>query len=82
MDCHKFKINGIHEKTFYAADAVAWNKLPHTVRSSKTMNTFESRLDDHWNDPPIKYDHLAIPPWRAMKMMTMMKRFPNKTSSY
>ena len=47
LDCHRFRANGIHKKTFYAAAAVAWNKLPLTVRSSKTMDTLKSRLDDH-----------------------------------
>jgi len=23
----------------------------------------KSRLDDHWSDLPLKYDHLATPPW-------------------
>ena len=63
LDCHRLRAKGIHKKTFYAAAAVAWNKLPLTVRSSKTMDTLKSRLDDHWSDLPLKYDHLATPPW-------------------
>ena len=27
------------------------------------MDMLKSRLDDHWNDLPLKYDHLATPPW-------------------
>ena len=63
LDCHRFKANGIHKKTFYALAAVAWNKLPLAVRSSKTMDILKSRLDDHLNGLPLKYDHLATPPW-------------------
>ena len=25
LDCHRFRANGIHKKTFYAAAAIAWN---------------------------------------------------------
>ena len=63
LDCHRFKANGIHKKTFYALAAVAWNKLPLAVRSSKTMDILKSRLDDHWSNLPLKYDHLATSPW-------------------
>ena len=35
MDFHRFKANGIHRKTFYAAAAVAWNKFQFTAKSSK-----------------------------------------------
>ena len=27
------------------------------------MEIFQNRLDDHWSDLPLKYDHLANPPW-------------------
>ena len=51
------------QKTFYAAAAVALNKLPLTVRTSKSTDIFiKSRLDDHWGDLLLKYDHLATPP--------------------
>ena len=62
MDCHRFKAYGIHKKTLHAAATVAWNKLPLTVRSSKTMDILKSRLDDHWSDLPLKYDHLITSP--------------------
>ena len=32
FDCHRFEANGIHKKTLYATAAVAWKKLPLTVR--------------------------------------------------
>ena len=63
LDCHRFKANGIHKKTFYAAAAIAWNKLPLSVRNSGTLNDFKSNLDNHWVDIPIRYDYLATPPW-------------------
>ena len=34
-----------------------WNNLPASVVSAKSVKSFENRLDNHWEDHPMKYDH-------------------------
>ena len=63
LECHRFSAEGIHKKTFLAAAAIAWNRLPVEVRASPTMNTFKARLDEHWCDLPLRYNFLARSPW-------------------
>ena len=63
LDCHRFRANGIHFKMFYSSAAVAWNKLPMHVRASEKINTFKARLNVFWEHLPLKYNHLALPPW-------------------
>ena len=36
-----------------------WNSLPSDVVNSPSLDTFKNRLDKHWSNLPIKYDHEA-----------------------
>ena len=65
-ECHRLRAVGKHSKTFYAAAGVAWNKLPNDVRLSPNIDTFKARLDRFWNNIPILYDFLAVPPWMIL----------------
>ena len=48
---------GVHTNSFYCRVVDLWNSLPSTVVDAPTLNTFKNRLDDHWKDLPLKYDH-------------------------
>ena len=48
---------GVHNNSFYCRVVDLWNSLPSTLVDAPTLNTFKNRLDDHWKDLPLKYDH-------------------------
>ena len=48
---------GVQTNSFYFRCASAWNNLPDYVVSAKDINTFKNRLDEHWTNAPMKYDH-------------------------
>ena len=48
---------GIHKNSFYCRVVDRWNTLPSSVVEAPTMNTFKNRLDQHWKELPLKYDH-------------------------
>ena len=51
----------VHPKhhSFHLRIAKPWNSLPQEVVSSPNLNTFKNRLDKHWRNLSIKYNHLA-----------------------
>ena len=64
--CHDYQIQpiipkdgerGVHKNSFYCRVIDTWNKLPQYVVSAPTMDTFKNRLDEHWKDLPLKFDH-------------------------
>ena len=63
---HKYQIHpvkpldgerGVHKNSFYCRVVDLWNELPSSVVEAPTLNTFKNRLDAHWKDLPLKYDH-------------------------
>ena len=52
---------GIHKNSFYCRSVDTWNELPAEVVSAPTMDTFKNRLDRHWKDLPLMFDHNATP---------------------
>ena len=64
--CHNHQIQpiipkdgerGVHKNSFYCRVVDTWNNLPKDVVSAPTMDTFKNRLDEHWKDLPLKFDH-------------------------
>ena len=51
----------VHPKhhSFHLRIANPWNSLPSDVVSSPNLNTFKNRLDKHWSNLNIKYNHQA-----------------------
>ena len=45
--------------SFHLRIANPWNSLPTEVIHSKNLETFKNRLDKHWRDLPIRFDHQA-----------------------
>ena len=65
---HKYQIQpirprdgerGLHRNSFYCRIADIWNRLPAAVVDAPTIDTFKNRLDTHWKDLPLKFDHTA-----------------------
>ena len=63
---HKYQIHpikaldgerGVHKNSFYCRIVDLWNELPSTVAEAPTLNAFKNRLDTHWKDSPLMYDH-------------------------
>lgn len=50
---------GIHKNSFYCRVVDTWNKLPKNIVSASTIYTFKNRLDEHWKDLPLKFDHTS-----------------------
>ena len=50
--------------SFYYLAPISWNNLPASVVESDTINTFKNRLDNHWEDHPLRYNFLATTPSR------------------
>ena len=34
-----------------------WNGLPNSVVMAPSLNSFKNKLDNHWKDHPVKYEH-------------------------
>ena len=51
---------GVQNNSFYYRIADTWNKLPEEVVLAGTLNTFKNRLDQHWSDDPLKWDHTLL----------------------
>lgn len=63
---HNFKIYAkaakkSHPKhhSFHCRIINPWNSLPVEVVNSPSLNAFKSRLDKHWSNLDMKYNHLA-----------------------
>ena len=50
---------GVHKNSFYCRIVDTWNALPCEIVDSPSMDVFKSRLDDHWKDLPLKYNHVC-----------------------
>ena len=48
---------GIQTNSFYFRIAEVWNELPKTVVNANNVNEFKNKLDEHWKDKSIKFDH-------------------------
>ena len=57
-------VRGAQSCSFYYLAPVAWNNLPASVVESETINIFKNRLDNHWEDHPLRYNFLATTPNR------------------
>ena len=63
---HKYKIFGTTAKryhpkhhSFHHRIINPWNSLPEDVVNSPTLDTFKNRLDRHWRNLPLRFDHQA-----------------------
>ena len=63
---HKYQIHpikprdgerGIHKNSFYCRIVDLWNNLPSSVVEAPTLNAFKNKLDEHWKDSPLQFDH-------------------------
>ena len=63
---HKFQLHmppardgkhGLKSNFFYHRVAKTWNDLPRNVVNAENTNTFKNRLDKHWINDPLMYDH-------------------------
>ena len=43
--------------TFYNRTVITWNNLPGSVVNARTINGFKNRLDTHWINHSLKYNH-------------------------
>ena len=51
---------GVQTNFFFQRTTKLWNNLPEHVVEAESVNTLKNRLDDHWKDDPLKFDHKAI----------------------
>ena len=49
----------IRSNSFFIRTVNNWNSLPNHTVDAPSIRSFERRLDKHWTNHPIKYDHLA-----------------------
>ena len=50
---------GVLSNSFYHRIVKGWNKLPIEVVNAKSVNSFKNKLDDHWNNMELKFNHEA-----------------------
>ena len=64
--CHNFPlernftsdgVRGVLHNSFYFRAIKTWNELPKDVVDAETLNEFKNRLDEHWNDHPLRYNY-------------------------
>ena len=64
--CHDFQLQpikpsdgerGVHKNSFYCRVVDQWNSLPRLVVDAPTLNIFKNRLDRHWKDLPLRFNH-------------------------
>jgi len=56
LKIHKQHANSNVRKYFFTNRVVdAWNSLPNSVIDAPSIKSFESRLDKHWSNHPLKY---------------------------
>ena len=48
---------GVHRNSFYSRIVTIWNELPKAVVDADSLNAFKNRLDEHWMNHPLKYNH-------------------------
>ena len=48
---------GVHKNSFYCRVVDKWNSLPSDVVDAPSIDAFKNRLDDHWKDLPLKFNH-------------------------
>ena len=47
----------VQSNSFYYRVANTWNNLPKYVVTAPSINIFKNKLDDHWKELPIKFNH-------------------------
>ena len=50
---------GVQSNSFYYRVANTWNNLPKDVFTAPSINIFKNKLDDHWKELPIRFNHKA-----------------------
>ena len=48
---------GVQSNSFYYRVSNTWNNLPKDVVTAPSINIFKNKLDGHWKEPPIKFNH-------------------------
>ena len=49
-------IRGLQTNSFYYRTMSTWNNLPRNVVDAQNLNTFKNRLDEYWEESPVKYN--------------------------
>ena len=52
----KDRARGVQHNSFYYRSTKTWNELPRRVVNAETLNEFKNRLDEHWNNHPLKFN--------------------------
>ena len=52
-------VRGIQYNSFYYRSIEVWNNLPRNVVNAESINDFKNKLDAHWTDHPLKFNHEA-----------------------
>ena len=52
-------IRGIQSNSFYFRVPRTWNNLPREVVNATNVDSFKRKLDEHWKNDPLKFDHTA-----------------------
>ena len=51
-------VRGAQTNSFYHRVAPIWNNLPKNIVEAQTIENFKKSLDEHWDNDPIKFNHL------------------------
>ena len=50
-------VRGVQSNSFYYRVANTWNNLPKYIVTAPSIYIFKHKLDDHWKELPIKFNH-------------------------
>ena len=50
-------VRGCQYNSFYYRTIKTWNELPRFVVEAETLNSFKNRIDKHWEDHPLRFNH-------------------------
>ncbi len=81
---HEFKLykhrsqTRLRQHSFTERIVTPWNSLPNHVVQAKSVKSFERRLDKHWADQKVIYDHEA--PLRFVASRAIRTRVISDTS--
>jgi len=51
---------GVQRNSFYFRTIEMWNQLPRDVVGAVNVNSFKNKLDEHWDNHPLRFNHEAI----------------------